>query len=64
MRKKTKTGTFSTDSSTLLSLSDQGYQIASLILDWRELTKLKSTYTDALQNQQIKIIQEFILHMV
>ncbi|MDC1060312.1 DNA polymerase I [Alphaproteobacteria bacterium] len=52
--KKTKTGTFSTDSSTLSSLSDQGYKIASLILDWRELTKLKSTYTDALQNQATK----------
>jgi DNA polymerase I len=49
--KKTKSGTFSTDSSTLLNLSDQGYEIASLVLDWRELTKLKSTYTDALQSQ-------------
>ncbi|MDC1047184.1 DNA polymerase I [Alphaproteobacteria bacterium] len=52
--KKTKTGTFSTDSSTLLNLSEKGYEIASLILDWRELTKLKSTYTDALQNQATK----------
>jgi DNA polymerase I len=52
--KKTKSGTFSTDSSTLSSLSDQGYEIASLILDWRELTKLKSTYTDALQNLATK----------
>ena len=49
--KKTKSGTFSTDSSTLHNLSDQGYEIASLILEWRELTKLKSTYTDSLQNQ-------------
>ncbi len=52
--KKTKTGTFSTDSSTLSNLSEQGYEIASLILEWRELTKLKSTYTDALQNQATK----------
>lgn len=49
--KKTKSGTFSTDSATLLYLSDQGHEIASLVLDWRELTKLKSTYTDSLQNQ-------------
>ena len=49
--KKTKSGTFSTDVTTLSNLSDQGYKIASFILEWRELTKLKSTYTDALQNQ-------------
>ncbi len=52
--KKTKSGTFSTDVSTLSNLSDQGYEIASLILEWRELTKLKSTYTDTLQNQATK----------
>ncbi|MBD1147245.1 DNA polymerase I [Pelagibacterales bacterium SAG-MED31] len=52
--KKTKSGTFSTNSSMLTSLSDQGYEIAGLILDWRELTKLKSTYTDALQYQATK----------
>ena len=52
--KKTKSGTFSTDSATLLNLSYQGHKIASLVLDWRELTKLKSTYTDALQNQTTK----------
>ena len=52
--KKTKSGTYSTDVSTLSNLSDQGYEIASLILEWRELTKLKSTYTDSLQNQATK----------
>ncbi len=52
--KKTKSGTFSTDVTTLSNLSDQGYEIASLILEWRELTKLKSTYTDALQKQATK----------
>ncbi len=52
--KKTKSGTFSTDVNTLSNLSDEGYEIASLILEWRELTKLKSTYTDALQNQATK----------
>ena len=50
--KKTKSGAFLNRLYLLyLNLSDQGYNIASLILDWRELTKLKSTYTDALQNQ-------------
>ncbi len=46
--KKTKSGTFSTDSSTLNNLASNGFEIAQLVLDWRELTKLKSTYTDAL----------------
>ncbi len=46
--KKTKSGTYSTDSSTLNNLALDGFEIAQLALDWRELTKLKSTYTDAL----------------
>ena len=46
--KKTKSGSFSTDSSTLNDLATNGYDIAKLVLEWRELTKLKSTYTDAL----------------
>jgi len=49
--KKTKSGTFSTDSSTLNDLASRGHDIASFVLEWRELTKLKSTYTDALQEQ-------------
>jgi len=49
--KKTKTGTYSTDSGILEDLALQGYEIARLVLDWRELTKLRSTYTDALQDQ-------------
>ncbi len=46
--KKTKSGSYSTDSSTLNDLAIGGYDIAKLVLEWRELTKLKSTYTDAL----------------
>ena len=49
--KKTKSGTFSTDSSTLKDLASRGHEIALFVLEWRELTKLKSTYTDALQEQ-------------
>ena len=45
--KKTKTGTYSTDSKILEELALHGQKIAKLILDWRELSKLKSTYTDS-----------------
>ena len=47
--KKTKMGTYSTDSGILEDLSIQGHHIAKLVLDWREVSKLRSTYTDALQ---------------
>ena len=49
--KKTKTGTYSTDSGILEDLSSQGHEIAKLVLEWREVSKLRSTYTDALQEQ-------------
>jgi DNA polymerase-1 len=49
--KKTKSGSYSTDSSILEELSLQGHEIAKLVLEWREVSKLKSTYTDALQDQ-------------
>ncbi len=48
--KKNKSGGFSTNSEVLESLSKQGFEIASLILDWREISKLKSTYTISLTN--------------
>jgi len=46
-----KSGTWSTDVTELERLSREGVPIARLVLDWRQLTKLKSTYTDALQEQ-------------
>lgn len=49
--KTTKTGAFSTDAKTLEELSQQGHAIVDEILNWRQLSKLKSTYTDALQEQ-------------
>ncbi|HYH39506.1 MAG TPA: DNA polymerase I [Azospirillum sp.] len=49
--KKGKTGAYSTDSSVLEALAEQGHDIAQRVLDWRQLAKLKSTYTDALQEQ-------------
>ena len=46
--KKTKTGQWSTDVKVLEELAEEGVPIARKIVDWRQLTKLKSTYTDAL----------------
>ncbi|OYX62382.1 MAG: DNA polymerase I [Novosphingobium sp. 32-60-15] len=47
--KKGKTGQYSTDQSVLEGLAAQGASVATLVLEWRQLSKLKSTYTDALQ---------------
>ncbi len=49
--KKTKTGTYSTDSDVLEELSFQGHEIATLLLEWRKLSKLKSTYVEGLLSQ-------------
>ena len=49
--KKGKSGQYSTDQSVLEGLAAQGAEIARKVLEWRHLAKLKSTYTDALQEQ-------------
>ncbi|MGI9392673.1 MAG: DNA polymerase I, partial [Parvibaculales bacterium] len=46
--KKTKGKALSTSASVLEELAFSGHEIAKHILDWRGLSKLKSTYTDAL----------------
>jgi DNA polymerase-1 len=47
---KTKTGQWSTGARVLDDLAEQGHPLPQRILDWRQVTKLKSTYTDALPN--------------
>jgi len=49
--RKGKSGTWSTDVTELERLSREGVPIAALVLEWRQLTKLRSTYTEALQQQ-------------
>src|SRR5438445_3263797 len=49
--RKGKSGAYSTDVTELERLAAEGVDCARLVLDWRQLTKLKSTYTDALQGQ-------------
>jgi DNA polymerase-1 len=46
--KRMKTGAWGTDASVLQTLADQGNELPARILDWRQLQKLKSTYSDAL----------------
>jgi DNA polymerase-1 len=46
-----KSGQYSTDVNELERLAGEGVECARLVLDWRQLSKLKSTYTDALQAQ-------------
>ena len=46
--KRTKTGAWSTGADVLEDLATE-HQLARLVLDWRQISKLKSTYTDALQ---------------
>jgi DNA polymerase I len=49
--RKGKSGTWSTDVNELERLGREGVPVARLVLEWRQLSKLKSTYTDALQEQ-------------
>jgi DNA polymerase-1 len=44
----TATGAQSTDASMLEDLAAQGHALPRVLLDWRQLSKLKGTYTDAL----------------
>jgi DNA polymerase I len=45
---KTKTGQWATGARALEDLAEQGHKLPQMILDWRQVSKLKSTYTDAL----------------
>ncbi|MFL6729552.1 MAG: DNA polymerase I [Sphingomicrobium sp.] len=47
--RKGKSGHYSTDVNELERLAAEGIECATLVLEWRQLTKLRSTYTDALQ---------------
>ena len=47
--RKGKSGQYSTDHNVLERLAGEGAEIAKKVLEWRQLSKLKSTYTDALQ---------------
>ena len=47
--KKTKKGSFATSASVLEDLAFKGHKLPKFVLDWRQVTKLKNTYSDSLQ---------------
>lgn len=49
--KKSKTGAYSTGADILEKLAAEGHELPEKVLEWRALAKLKSTYTDSLQNE-------------
>ncbi|MEO5336646.1 MAG: DNA polymerase I [Magnetospirillum sp. WYHS-4] len=49
--KKGKTGAYSTDAGVLEELAELGHDLPGRLLDWRQIAKLKGTYTDALAAQ-------------
>ncbi len=49
--KKGKSGSYATGADVLEELAAQGHELPTKVLEWRQLSKLKSTYTDALQAQ-------------
>jgi DNA polymerase-1 len=50
-KKSKKSGAYGTGADVLEALSADGHKIADKVLQWRQLSKLKSTYTDALPNE-------------
>jgi len=46
--KKTKKGSFATSASVLEDLAYKGHELPKLTLDWRQISKLKNTYSDSL----------------
>ena len=47
---KTKVGGYSTGANILETLAADGHKLPELVLEWRHMSKLKSTYTDVLQD--------------
>ena len=58
--KKTKKGSLATSAKILEDLALTGHKFPNLVLEWRQVSKLKSTYTDALQDHINEKTKEFI----
>ena len=60
--KKTRKGSFATNASVLEDLAFKGHKFPQLILDWRQVSKLKNTYSDALPEHINPTQKECTLH--
>lgn len=49
--RRSKTGAYSTNAAEMERLVAEGHELPAKVMEWRQLAKLKSTYTDALQKQ-------------
>jgi DNA polymerase-1 len=58
--KKTKKGSFATSASVLEDLAFKGHKFPQLVLDWRQVSKLKNTYSDSLPEHINPKQKEFI----
>ena len=63
--KKTKKGSFATSASVLEDLAFKGHEFPQLVLDWRQISKLKNTYSDTLpehlNNETNRVHTSFLL---
>ena len=58
--KKTKKGSLATSANVLEDLAYKGHEFPKMVLEWRQLSKLINTYSDALQDHISKKQTEFI----
>ena len=62
--KKTKKGSFATSATVLEDLAFKGHKFPQLVLDWRQVSKLKNTYSDSLPEHINPDQKKFILFFI
>ena len=60
--KKTKKGSYATSANVLEDLAFKGHELPKLVLEWRQSTKLKNTYSDSLPEHINADTKGFIHH--
>ena len=62
--KKTKKGSLATSANILEDLALRGHKFPNLVLKWRQISKLKNTYSDALQDHINKKTKRFCIFLI